>query len=56
MTLGNLWNCHRDEMNDAANENVGDNSINNNKTTTRKFFEYKSKITGITPANNNAIN
>ena len=56
MTLGSLWNCHRDEMNDAANENVGDKSINNNKTTTRKFFEYKSKITGITLANSNAIN
>ena len=45
MTLGNLWNYYKDEVNDDANEN--DNyRINNNKTTTCKRFELKTKIIG----------
>ena len=45
MTLGNLWNCYRDEVNDDANENNADNyGINNNKTTVSKSFENKTKI------------
>ena len=43
---GNLWNNYRDEINDSANENndVNNYRINNNKTTTSKSFEYKTKI------------
>ena len=46
MTSGSLWNYYRDEGNDDANEknatvNYG---INNNKITTSKSFDYKTKI------------
>ena len=45
MTSGNLWNYYRDEVNGFSNEiDDNDNMINNNKTTTSKFFEYKTKI------------
>ena len=39
-TSGSLWNYYRDEMTDPANENNDANNyrINNNKTTTSKFF------------------
>ena len=51
LTSGSLWNYCRNEVNDYANENypVGNYRINNNKTTTSKSFEYKTKITGSTP-------
>ena len=42
MTSGSLWTYYRDEINGDANENVN-NRINNNKTTTSKSFEYKTK-------------
>ena len=53
MISGNLWNYYRDEVNDAANENndAGNYRINNKKTT-NKSFEYKTKIIGSTPADN----
>ena len=50
MTSESLWNYHRDEMNDDAHEIVANYRINNNKTTTSRSFEYKTKITGGTPA------
>ena len=58
MTLGSLWNYNRDEVNDSANENNDANtySINNNKTTTNKSFEYKTKLMGITQNNNDRLN
>ena len=57
MTSGNLWNYYRDEVNGFSNEiDDNDNMINNNKTTTSKFFEYKTKITRITSNNNNRLN
>ena len=36
MKFGNLWNYHRDEVNDDANENNVTNNykVNNSKTTT----------------------
>ena len=39
-------------MNDNANENnpAGNHRINNNKKATSKYFQYKTKITGTTPA------
>ena len=43
---GSLWNYYRDKINDSANENNDANNyrINNNKTTTSKSFEYKTKV------------
>ena len=56
MTSGNLWNYYKDEINDDANEkNAANNTINNNKTITSKSFEYKTKLIGSMPNNNNAI-
>ena len=53
---GILGNCCRDEVNDSANE-IDDNynKINNNKATTGKSFEYKTKIKGSIPNNNNIL-
>ena len=56
MTSESLWNYYRDEINDDANENNLDNNrINNNKTITSKSFEYKTKLIGSTPNNNNIL-
>ena len=56
MTSGSLWNYYRDEINDGANENnVACDKINNNKTITSKSFEYKTKLIGKTPNNNNIL-
>ena len=57
MTSGSLWNYYRDEVNDAAKENNAtfNYRMNNNKTTTSKYFEYKAKITGSTPVDNNVL-
>ena len=56
MTSGSLWNCYRDEINDDANENNAvNNRINNNKTITSKYFEYKAKLIGSAPNNNNIL-
>ena len=52
-----LWNYYRDKLSDSANKNndAGDYRINNNKTTTTKYFEYKTQIIGSTPADNNTL-
>ena len=43
-------------MNEAANENNDDEyKVNNEKTTTSKTFEYKTKKTGSTPDNNSRL-
>ena len=57
MTSGSLQNYYGDGVNDDENENngVGDYSINNNKARTSKSFEYKTKIIGNTPADNNTL-
>ena len=57
MTSGNLWNYYRHEVNDSANENNDTNNYrtNNNKTTTSKYFEYKTSLIGSTPINNNGL-
>ena len=56
MTSGNLQNYYRAEINDDANENnAACNKINNSKTTTSKSFEYKTKLIGRTPNNNNIL-
>ena len=56
MASGSLWNCYRDDVNDDANENNAANNhrINNNKTRS-KSFEYKTKIIGSTPTNDNIL-
>ena len=57
MTSGSLWNYYRDEVNDNANENNAENyRINNKKTITSKSFEYKTKLIGSTPNDNNPLN
>ena len=57
MTSGTLWNYYRDKVNDDVNENNDANNfrINNNKTTTSKFFEYKTKLIGSTPNNDSRL-
>ena len=56
MTSGSLWNYHRDEINDKANENnAANNKINNHKTITSKSFEYKTKLIGSTSNDNNTL-
>ena len=52
MTLGCLWNCYRDEVNDFANE-IDDND---NMITTNKYFMYKTKIIGRTSNDNSRLN
>ena len=57
MTSGSLWNYYGDEVNDNADENnAGNYRINKNKTITSTSFEYKTKIIGSTPNNNNTLN
>ena len=56
MTSGSLWNYKRDKINDEANENnTVYNKIKKDKTITSKSFEYKTKIIGRTPADNNTL-
>ena len=45
MTSGSLWNYYRNGVNDDANKNndAGNYRIDNNKTTTSKPSEYKTK-------------
>ena len=52
-----LWNCCRDEINDDAieNDNANNNRVKNNKIITSKYFEYKTKILGRTPDNDNTL-
>ena len=56
LTSESLWNYYRHEVIDDANENDdANNRINNNKTLASKSFEYKVKIIGSTPNNNNIL-
>ena len=58
-TSGSLWNHHRGELNDPANENIAPVGyrMNSNKTATSKSFEHKKKIIiGKEPINNNTLN
>ena len=61
-TSESLWNYYRDEINDSTNENNDEQRIKNkeqriknNKTTTSKSFEYKTKIIGRIPNDNNIL-
>ena len=57
MTSGSLWSYYRDKVNDNAHENNADNyRISNSKTITSKSFEYKTKLIGSTPNDNNTLN
>ena len=57
---GSLWNYCRDEVNDAANENKNNGAINfrikNDKTTTSKSSEYKTKLMRSTPDSASGLN
>ena len=57
MTSRSLWNYYRDKVNDDAHENNDNNNyrINNGKTTTSKHFEFKTKIMGRTPGDDNIL-
>ena len=56
MASRRLWNYYRGEVDDDANENdAANNRINKNKTTTSKSFEYKTKVIGNMPNNNNIL-
>ena len=56
MASGRLRNYYRGEVDDDANENdAANNRINKNKTTTSKSFEYKTKLIGNMPNNNNIL-
>ena len=58
MTSWSLWNYDRDEVSDSANENndVNNYRIYNNKKTTRKSSEYKTKLIGSTSDTNSRLN
>ena len=56
MTSGKLWNYYREEVNDVANGDAANYRVNNNKTTTNRYFEYKTKITGKKSAIANRLN
>ena len=58
MTSWSLWNYDRDEVSDSANENndVNNYRIYNNKITTRKSSEYKTKLIGSTSDTNSRLN
>ena len=57
MTSGSLWNYYRDNINDDANKNndAGNYRINNGKKTTSRSFQFKTKIIGSTPADNDIL-
>ena len=57
MTLETLWNYHRGEVIDDANENIVANYRRNNiKTTTSRSLKYKSKTIGSSPDDTNTSN
>ena len=53
MTSKIFWNYYRDEVNNSSEENNDANNfrIYNNKTTSSKSFEYKTKLIGTKPNN-----
>ena len=57
MTSRSLQNYYREEINDYENENDNaNNRINNKKTIISKSFEYKTKLIGNKPNDNNILN
>ena len=56
MASGSLCNYYRDKINNSENENnATNNRIHNNKTIRGKSFEYKTRLIGSTPNNNNIL-
>ena len=56
MASQSLWSYYREKMNNDANENNANNyRVDNSKTVTSKSFEYKAKIRGSTPDDNNTL-
>ena len=44
-TSESVWNDHRDEVSDGANEiDAADSNTENNKKLTSRSFQYKTKI------------
>ena len=51
-----MWNYYQNEINDDGKENnATNNRINNNKIITSKSFEYKAKLIGSMPNDNNTL-
>ena len=50
MTSGSLWNYYRDEL-----KNDDDYRVNNEKTATKKSFEFKTRRIRSTPADNSRL-
>ena len=56
VTSRSLWMYCRDGMNGDVNENNADSyRIDNSKTATSRYFEYKTNIKGNTPADVNRL-
>ena len=56
MRSGSLWYYYKDELNHRGNEiDNANNRINNQETIRSKSFEYKAKIIGRTPIDNNTL-
>ena len=51
-----MWNFYRDEADDGNENNAANDKINNNKTIASFSFEYKTKLIGRTPDDNNTLN
>ena len=45
-TIGGLRNSYIDQENDATNADAANYRVSNKKTTTSRYFEYKTKVTG----------
>ena len=55
MTSESLWNYYRNEVNDDANYVVANRRLSNNNRLSSNSFEYKAKIKGRTPDNNDTL-
>ena len=55
MTSESYRNYYRYEVNNDANENNNANNKINNSKTIRKSLEYKAKIIGRIPGDNNTV-
>ena len=57
MTSASLWNYYRNEVNHSTNKNNDPYNfrINKDKTTTCKYFQYKTKLIGSAPNNDSRL-
>ena len=56
MMSGSLWSYHTDEVNHDANKiNADNHGTDNCKIVANESFEYKTKIIGSKPIDNNTL-